>query len=316
MDSQQQKASNLEHDSQCAIKEDIGDENSNDIQMESDQIDAKKGLFGFGRPKPEEVGVLTVDPESFDYKMSHKQRGKCIILNHKYFNEKTKCRERKGTEVDSKSLQEVFKYFGFDVIEHCDLTYNEVITTLSEASNADYLDTDCFICCILTHGEQGFLWAKDKQYPIDTVYQYFKGDKCPSLAGKPKIFFIQACQGDKLDSGVKLVKYADVADSSAYHKIPTWADFLIVHSTVPGYYAWRNTSCGSWFIQALTSTLREYSHQMDLLSMLTVVNRKVAYCFESCVPNDEEFDKKKQVSCVTSMLTRRVFFHKTPLQMV
>ena len=27
------------------------------------------------------------------------------------------------------------------------------------------------------------------------------------------------------------------------------ADFLIAYSTVPGFYSWRNTTQGSWFIQ-------------------------------------------------------------------
>ncbi|RWS27881.1 caspase-like protein [Leptotrombidium deliense] len=241
--------------------------------------------------------------------MSHKSRGRCIIFNHKTFMPTTKCRDRNGTDIDGERLSRIFGILKFDVEEHKDPTLSEIISILSKASEMDYSDTDCFVCCVLTHGEQGSLWAKDRQYHIETLFQYFKGDKCPSLAGKPKLFFIQACQGDKLDPGVKVVSYSDVADSAASYKIPTWADFLIVHSTVPGYYAWRNTSNGSWFIQALVSTIEKYHNELDLLSMLTIVNLQVAYCFESCVPNDAEFDKKKQVSCVTTMLTRRIFFH-------
>jgi hypothetical protein len=129
------------------------------------------------------------------------------------------------------------------------------------------------------------------------------------LAGKPKLFFIQACQGDKLDRGMT-VRFEDVEDSNAasFFRIPTWADFMIAFSTVPGYYSWRNTTNGSWFVQALVSTLNEHWETHDLLSILTITSHRVAYRFESYVPNDPEFDKKKQIPCVKSMLTRRIFF--------
>ena len=76
-----------------------------------------------------------------------------------------------------------------------------------------------------------------------------------------------------------------------------------------GHYSWRNTTQGSWFIQALIQALGKQEEKMtDLLTLLTIVNRKVAYEFESNVPNDPDFDKKKQVPCITSMLTRLVYF--------
>ena len=38
-------------------------------------------------------------------------------------------------------------------------------------------------------------------------------------------------------------------DSFASYRTPLHADFLLAHSTVAGYYSWRNTVQGSWFIQ-------------------------------------------------------------------
>lgn len=46
------------------------------------------------------------------------------------------------------------------------------------------------------------------------------------------MFFIQACQGDRLDAGVHLRTQVDGGDAS--FKIPNHADFLIAYSTVPG----------------------------------------------------------------------------------
>jgi len=44
---------------------------------------------------------------------------------------------------------------------------------------------------VLTHGEHGKLYGFDKKYNTEKLWENFSGKKCPSLAGKPKIFLIQ-----------------------------------------------------------------------------------------------------------------------------
>lgn len=58
-------------------------------------------------------------------------------------------------------------------------------------SAEDHSDYDCLVVAILTHGEEGLLFASDSAYKHEQVFDNFRGDKCPSLVGKPKIFFIQ-----------------------------------------------------------------------------------------------------------------------------
>ncbi len=48
----------------------------------------------------------------------------------------------------------------------------------------------------------------------------------------------------------------------------------------------------------------------DLMSMLTRVCRKVAFDFQSNTPGDYGMHEKKQIPCITSMLTRDVFFYR------
>ena len=44
----------------------------------------------------------------------------------------------------------------------------------------------------MTHGgTDGMLTARDHKYNLDVLWAPFKPSKCPSLAGKPKIFIIQ-----------------------------------------------------------------------------------------------------------------------------
>lgn len=55
----------------------------------------------------------------------------------------------------------------------------------------DHSDYSCFVCCVLSHGEYGILYARDGKYSTENLFTPFRGDACPSLVGKPKMFFIQ-----------------------------------------------------------------------------------------------------------------------------
>lgn len=58
----------------------------------------------------------------------------------------------------------------------------------------DYSDCDCLAIAVLTHGiNSTYIYAKDGPYPVDMLWNGFTADKCPSLAGKPKMFFVQVC---------------------------------------------------------------------------------------------------------------------------
>jgi len=117
----------------------------------------------------------------------------------------------------------------------------------------NHADSDCIIIIVLSHGEDKILYARDTSYKPEILWNAFTADKCPTLAGKPKMFFIQvfvssllfqietnllqfkACQGDRLDRGVLMTTQQDGFNKSEIsYKIPTYADFLISFSTVPG----------------------------------------------------------------------------------
>ena len=55
--------------------------------------------------------------------------------------------------------------------------------------------------CFLTHGERGILYSADSlPIELDKIKSYFNGDNCPYLFEKPKLFFLQACQGQENQS--------------------------------------------------------------------------------------------------------------------
>ena len=45
------------------------------------------------------------------------------------------------------------------------------------------------------------LYCRDKKLITEEIFGHFTPNRCPSLAGKPKFFFIQACQGESGDAG-------------------------------------------------------------------------------------------------------------------
>lgn len=159
-------------------------------------------------------------------------------------------------------------------------------------------------------------FRRDGKTSLDELLLPFKKYIHPSLIGKPKVFLIQACRGDKLENGLLLPGSVESDDSSA-QRIPAEADFLYAYSTVPGYYSWRNASRGSWFVEAFTRKLRDMKfpsgsgrddeRKVDFQRLLTRVSYDVAYNFESCA-NRTDMNAKKQVPSVVSMLTKDLYF--------
>ena len=116
---------------------------------------------------------------------------------------------------------------------------------------------DAFVCCVLSHGEENVVLGVDrKPLTISDITSAFNGEHCPALLGKPKVFFIQACQGHSLQPGLAV-------DDDIYQRtmkedyFPIEADFLVFISTVAKYQSLRHPSSGSFFIQSLCEQLRQ-----------------------------------------------------------
>lgn len=256
---------------------------------------------------------MPVDRDAPYYNMKHKDRGMAVIFNHEHFDVHS-LKSLTGNRADSDKLAKALKSLGFRVTMLNNLKAIDVIKYVQETAEMDHSDSDCLLVAVLTHGEMGFLYAKDTHYKPDSLWYYFTADKCPSLAGKPKMFFIQASQGNKFDGGMTLTNRTetDGYPNSAY-KIPIHADFLIMFSTAPGFHSWENTSQNLSFIHALCEELREYGTERNILTLLTFVCQKLAMEFESNTPDTLTMHQQKQVPCISSMLTRLLIFEKKPV---
>ncbi|XP_065490377.1 caspase-6 isoform X3 [Caloenas nicobarica] len=132
----------------------------------------------------------TLDPAE-QYKMNHQRRGVALIFNHERFYWHLMLPDRRGTLADRNNLKRSLTDLGFEVRVYDDLKADDVLQKIHEASKDDHSNADCFVCVFLSHGENDHVYAFDAQIKIETITDMFKGDKCQSLIGKPKIFIIQ-----------------------------------------------------------------------------------------------------------------------------
>ncbi|XP_028272340.1 caspase-3-like [Parambassis ranga] len=244
------------------------------------------------------------DSDPYRYKMDYPSIGSCLIINNKNFHRSTGMGSRNGTDVDAAAVVKTFSGLGYKVRVANDQTVRQMKELMLSVSQEDHRKSASFVCVLLSHGDEGVIFGTDGMEHFETLTQPFKGDHCKSLVGKPKLFFIQACRGTALDGGTI---ETDSDKESVSEKIPVEADFLYAYSTAPGYYSWRNTSNGSWFIQSLCETLKDHSKKLELMQIMTRVNHKVARCFESS-SSTPGFSGKKQIPCIVSMLTKDFYF--------
>uniref|UniRef100_A0A8C3EWL8 Caspase 10 n=1 Tax=Corvus moneduloides TaxID=1196302 RepID=A0A8C3EWL8_CORMO len=97
------------------------------------------------------------------YKMDGPHRGFCLIINNVNFNSS----QRKGSCKDAEQLERVFTWLGLDVRTYTDLTSGDIRSLMQTWQDLqDHEDRNCFVCCILSHGESGAIYGTDEKLPL------------------------------------------------------------------------------------------------------------------------------------------------------
>ncbi|XP_067129574.1 caspase-2-like [Centruroides vittatus] len=212
--------------------------------------------------------------------------GICLIVNNFDFHEIKETRY--GSDRDVEMLDSVFTQLGYDVVKHIDKTAEEIMKIFEDFSKErKHYYVDSCIIIIMSHGNKDIIYGTyGGEVKLTDIFELFNNKNCDALKNKPKLFFIQACRGQKFDSGTS--RNSDViplfrevtSDGSPFPqrisnfiaRLPTWTDMLITYCTIDGYRSFRD---GSWFIQHLIDVLMRRAHNTDLQVMLNEVNRKV-----------------------------------------
>uniref|UniRef100_A0A3Q2XLY3 Caspase 9, apoptosis-related cysteine peptidase n=1 Tax=Hippocampus comes TaxID=109280 RepID=A0A3Q2XLY3_HIPCM len=244
------------------------------------------------------------------YKMDASPCGHCLIINNVDFEPQSELSNRTGSNIDCDRLERRFKALRFLVEVRTNLKHRRIKHELSDLSKKDHSPYDCCVVIILSHGTEvshnrfpGAVYGVDGRYvPVQHITNYLNGKHCPSLQGKPKLFFIQACGGGERDRGFEVpsdeaepssggaddqtdaipassssdsLSTSDEPDAGA--TLPTPSDILVSYSTFPGYVSWRDPQSGSWYIETLDRILEENAATEDLVTMLMMVSLSSQY---------------------------------------
>ncbi|XP_026170395.1 caspase-8 [Mastacembelus armatus] len=222
------------------------------------------------------------------YALNHIPRGYCVVINNQTFSD-TNMRDRAGTEEDEKALCSLFTKLGFMTDVHKNLTANNMRHELHKLSCGEFSRHDALVVCVLSHGEKGCVFGIDgNMVSLQQLTSPFTSDNVRTLAGKPKLFFIQACQGKNFQkpcpqsrsfSEENDKKKSHILEHDGGETIPSDADFLLGMATVSECRSFRNVTTGSIYIQELCRQLKksaESSERDDILTVLTRVNREVS----------------------------------------
>lgn len=257
------------------------------------------------------------------YNMTTIPRGIALIINIKSFRRDVNLSFRVGSKQDVRQLEDLFKALGFDVRKEEDLTKKDLLSKLASVANEDHSSCDCFVLWLMSHGRSGEVYCSDGEtLPIKTAQDMFS--KCKTLQEKPKLFFIQACRGEKEDEGVTQDRAAATPipslpqcptlpsdnEKPPASKMPTHADFLYSYATVDEHVSYRHQKLGSYYVQGLVEAFRERAVNEHLLDILTNVNQRVSGMVATLRTLDDKTKMKdfKQVSQFESTLRKKVRF--------
>lgn len=245
--------------------------------------------------------------------MDHPNRGLALIFNFDEFEPHLKLDPRRGSDMDVAELRRVLTMptLRFEVPEiPNNLTVDGLWEEVENYVQMDHTASDCIMIFILTHGDGKDLYAKDKKFEFDSIWKAFNAKTCPSLEHKPKLFFLQACQGKTEQPMVLSTTQcsrgpfgsSSSCEPQAPYIVPIFSDFLLAYSTIPGYCSFRHPDEGSLYIQSLCEGFQKSDEFDSITDIILYANRKVTAIHGN-------YWGKSQLPSYTSQLRRKVRFH-------
>lgn len=272
-----------------------------------------------GAPAPPPEFFFQPYPVSWDTNTSNCKRGCAIIFSIQHYQDLALF--RRGAEQDLALFQTTFSHLGYEVLVYRDeqCTGQGIYTILGEIGarvehfrNQYQCPHDSFVCCITAHGnidsntQEEYIvpydYDSDLEMPkifLPDLCKQLGANSCPELAGKPKLFFVQACRGNAIPPAVKLQPQTD---SISIHDD---CDFFFSYSTRMNDASCRDTAKGSWYCQELSQVfLSDSTHYYDVCTLVTEVHQRVL--------RNHSYRNFRQCPELSHTLRKRFFFHNMP----
>ncbi|XP_033121731.1 caspase-8-like [Anneissia japonica] len=216
------------------------------------------------------------------YRMRTRPRGVAVIIDNFPTEE-----NHIDDNTDTDKLRSVLIKLGFNVRIMKGLMSLDIISALRFISLEDHRYVDCIVFVILSTGSStlGNVRGNDSvKVDIRQLTDIFTATNCPTLAGKPKLFFLQILEdktstasprGDN-ESTNKGASYKDKSISATVDLIPDEEDFLLTVAGIPHTMLLNSTvSVYSLYVTLLFDVLENYARKLNLLDLLATVHSQV-----------------------------------------
>ncbi|XP_029460025.1 caspase-3-like isoform X2 [Rhinatrema bivittatum] len=229
-------------------------------------------------------------------------KSRALIIVMSDFHSRSNLSSRKGAKKDANRLFKVLSRLNYAVKLYYDKTAEEIKQIYEEESQHE--QGDCFLSILSSHGEEGAIFDFHGQpIKLTQIFHMLSPDKCQALAGKPKLFFIQACRGEMLDEGIQVETDSTFPqEDSLSHYLSIPDDTTVMFASSPGYAAFLNLA-GSVFLQTLCSLLEAEERHLELTRLLTRITYKVAYEFQA----RGQHHGMKEMPCFVTNMTRELY---------
>lgn len=178
------------------------------------------------------------------------KKGLALIINQEKFYEEADSRRtflasrhklsnRDGTEVDKKSLKNLFKNFNYDVFVEDNISDSQIVESINKIVLKTIQEKyDCIILCILSHGEEGVVYGSNSiAVKVSQIKSLLTRNELIKI---PKILLIQACQGTNLQKSVENNDKIETDGPTLAVDDTLYGDMLTFWSTIQGFASIRN----------------------------------------------------------------------------
>ena len=196
--------------------------------------------------------------------------GLCVIMNNIKFD------DQGSGKKDEASLKFIFTSLGFDVRVHQNLTAAQVECIVKGYSQMEH--KGAFFLIISSRGGEGdVVYGTDGgEVRVHDLVKHFTCKNCPSLAGIPKVFMIDACRGDKDESVYSLTSKSGSQSSGMSNtmSVTDSADVMTIFVSTRGNIAGSNKNEGSCFVQMFAQVVKKVSTDYNLVDIVLKVHKK------------------------------------------